>query len=71
MQASDWKPMSEMPAKLRDGRDVLFWYPNCERAFVLACDCDGKWEGDDRTRFRDAELSHFCEIVGPGKDGDR
>lgn len=63
----DWRPMSEIPPEMRDGREVLLFFPNAQRAVVAAWSA-GRVQGWECTYgygFHDKTFSHFAAIELP------
>jgi hypothetical protein len=64
----NWKPISAMPAELRDGRKVLL-YSDYYAPFVVAQYLANYWTVGGF--YCEGEFTHYCEITKPEvRDGE-
>ena len=62
-----WRPMNEMPAELRDGRQVLLRHWGGVANYI-GCYRYGVWElGPFLSPLTDSHFTHFCEITPPSE----
>lgn len=69
----EWIPIAELPEAFKDGREVLFYYPDAfaydpdspvPTMAVKRCDSRGNWSGYYPVEFL-GEPTHFAELNPP------
>lgn len=62
-----WKPISEIPDDRLDGREVLIWREDLQRAVTAEWD-DGKWiDGDYAVNFDGAVVTYWADLTPPDR----